>query len=227
MQCLYFVSYTIGMIMAFITGLPPGFVRVFAPRYLVWHVMAIVLTYLCVVSGFDWYYFTQTRFDNLPALTIPAALVGFFLPILAPILLYYWGEWRESKKFMRVAVVLAQAQALGWIVSSSYKALTGRIQPEFLPSQALEDISRQFNFGFWENGICWGWPSSHTTVAFAGAAALICFLYPKHKVLSVLVGLYALYIGLGVSVSVHWFSDFLAGAILGTLIGIVVARHAK
>ena len=204
-----------------------GFARVFAPRYLVWHAAAIVLTYLSVTSGFDWYYFAHTRFDNLSELTIPAALLGFFVPIIFPIILYYWGEWRGSHKLKSVAIAVAQAEGLGWLISSLYKSLTGRIQPELMHSSVMDDISRQFNFGFWENGIFWGWPSSHTTVAFAGAAALICFLYPKHKLLSFLVGAYALYIGLGVSVSVHWFSDFLAGAVLGTLIGIVVARHAK
>lgn len=215
------------MIREFLTGLPQGFVRVFYPRYLMWHALLIVLTYICVVSGFDWYYFTQTRFENLSAFSIPAALLGFFLPICGPIVVYYWSQWRGNARLRRVAIVVAQAQALGWGISSLYKAFTGRIQPEFVHTEVMEDISRQFNFGFWENGIFWGWPSSHTTVAFAGAAALICFLYPKHKVLSVLLGAYALYIGLGVSVSVHWFSEFLAGAILGTLIGVVTARASR
>jgi membrane-associated phospholipid phosphatase len=214
------------MILAFISGLPQGFARVFAPRYLLWHAAAIILTYLSVTSGFDWYYFTHTRFNNLFALTLPAALLGFFVPIITPVLIYYWGEWRKSRKLMRVAVAVAHAEALGWIVSSLYKAFTGRLQPEFLPSGVFEDLSRKFHFGFWENGIFWGWPSSHTCVAFAGVAALIC-LYPKNRPLALAAGAYALYIGLGVSVSVHWFSDFLAGAILGTLIGAVVAKHAR
>ena len=162
------------MIRAFVSGLPLCFARVFAPRCLLWHAAAIILTYLSVASGFDWLYFTRTRFDNLVGLTLPAAILGFFVPIVVPILAYYWGEWRGSRKLMRTAVVVAQAEALGWIVSSLYKAFTGRLQPELLPSAMLDDISRQFNFGFWENGIFWGWPSSHTTVAFAGAAALIC-----------------------------------------------------
>ena len=35
---------------------------------------------------------------------------------------------------------------------------------------------------------------------------------------------YALNIGLGVSMTIHWFSDFLAGAIIGTAIGTVVGK---
>lgn len=84
------------MIRAFLTGLPQGFVRIFAPRHLVWHAVAIILTYLCVTSGFDWYYFTHTRFENLFELTIPAAILGFFLPIGVPIVMYYWGQWRGA-----------------------------------------------------------------------------------------------------------------------------------
>jgi F0F1-type ATP synthase assembly protein I len=33
---------------------------------------------------------------------------------------------------------------------------------------------------------------------------------------------YALYVGIGVSMTIHWFSDFVAGAIIGTMIGTVV-----
>jgi membrane-associated phospholipid phosphatase len=35
---------------------------------------------------------------------------------------------------------------------------------------------------------------------------------------------YAGYIGLGVSMTIHWFSDFAAGAILGAVIGVVVGK---
>lgn len=209
-----------------------GFARVFAPRYLVWHAAAIVLTYLSVASGFDWYYFTHTRFSNLFALTMPAAILGFFLPIVVPIVVYYWGEWRGSRHLMRTGVAVAQAEMVGYAVTVIYKTFTGRTQPDFLPQTTLVDTSHGFHLGFLQNGsffdygLFWGWPSSHTTLAFAAAAAIIC-MYPKNRALAAVAALYALYIGLGVSVSVHWFSEFAAGAILGTLIGVVVARHAK
>jgi membrane-associated phospholipid phosphatase len=72
----------------------------------------------------------------------------------------------------------------------------------------------------------WGWPSSHTTVAFAMAACLIT-LYPGNKKLILFASLYAFYIGLGVSVTIHWFSEFVAGAIIGSVIGMVVGRSFK
>jgi hypothetical protein len=47
-------------------------------------------------------------------------------------------------------------------------------------------------------------------------------LFPKLRWLGCLVVAYALYVGLGVSMTIHWFSDFAAGAIIGTVIGTVV-----
>jgi membrane-associated phospholipid phosphatase len=36
-----------------------------------------------------------------------------------------------------------------------------------------------------------------------------------------------LYVGLSVSVTIHWFSEFVAGAIFGSLIGVVVGRSFR
>jgi membrane-associated phospholipid phosphatase len=91
---------------------------------------------------------------------------------------------------------------------------------------SLIDTSHGFQFGFLKGGMFWGWPSSHTTVAFAMSVCLIT-LYPKNKKLILFALLYAFYIGLGVSVTIHWFSEFVAGAIIGSVIGMVVGRSFK
>jgi len=70
----------------------------------------------------------------------------------------------------------------------------------------LVDISRSFQFGFLRHGIFWGWPSSHTTIAFSIAVTLFV-LYPKNLAVRILALLFAFYIGIGVSMSIHWFSD--------------------
>ena len=63
-------------------------------------------------------------------------------------------------------------------------------------------------------------------VAFAMAAA-VWTLYPSSKVTRCVALLYALYIGVGVSMTIHWFSDFVAGAIIGTVIGMTVGNFFK
>jgi len=47
------------------------------------------------------------------------------------------------------------------------------------------------------------------------------------KVAGFIVFIYALYIGIGVSLSIHWFSEFVAGAIIGTVIGVTVGKFYK
>ncbi len=207
----------------FLRGVPRGFIAAFRGRNILFHLFAITLTALFVLTSFDWWYFTQTRGGIFQSISLPAAIIGFFVPILAPVGLYWYGAFRNSNKTMQKAAILAHAGILGWIISSTYKAFTGRIQPEFLTYTSFIDNSRDFNFGFWEHGIFWGWPSSHTTVAFAMSVALV-YLYPRNKMLAAVALLYALFIGIGVSVSVHWFSDFVAGMIIGSVVGFAVTR---
>jgi membrane-associated phospholipid phosphatase len=101
-----------------------------------------------------------------------------------------------------------------------HPAVTGRVHPSHGVSA---DISHIFQFGFLRGGVFWGWPSSHTTIAFAMAVTLFQ-LFPKQRWLGYVVITYAFYIGIGVSMTIHWFSDFLAGAIIGTAIGAVVGK---
>ncbi len=88
------------------------------------------------------------------------------------------------------------------------------------------NTSHGFQFGFLKGGIFWGWPSSHTTIAFAMSVCLIT-LFPKHKFVLVLALVYALYVGLGVSVSIHWLSEFVAGAMIGSMVGRTVGESFR
>jgi len=214
------------MFKSLLKQLPKNIAGVFKGYNWVWHLIAITLTYILVRSGFDWWYFEATRSSTLLLLTLPAAVIGFFVPIILPVALYIFGEFWRDVKIKNSGSAVAQAGIIAWLVSSTYKAFTGRIQPEFITHTSTLDISREFNFGFFQHGIFWGWPSSHTAVAFAGTVALV-LLYPHKKIMRSLALLYAIYIGLAVSVSIHWFSDFVAGAIIGTVVGYIVAKSFK
>jgi membrane-associated phospholipid phosphatase len=169
-----------------------------------------------------------------------AALVGFLFPFLVPIILLIYGKIRKNLAFLNTGFALGQAAIIGYLISTFYKVWSGRAAPPLnylnnaildtkIPSHTsspILDISKVFHFGFLGNGIFWGWPSTHTTVAFAMALTL-CILYSKNKTIKILALIYALYIGIGVSMTIHWFSDFVAGAIIGTVIGIVVGKAFK
>jgi hypothetical protein len=58
-------------------------------------------------------------------------------------------------------------------------------------------------------------------------AVALALLYPKYRSVAAVALVYAFAIGLGVSVSIHWFSDFVAGAILGSLVGYITARKGS
>ena len=211
------------MFRSFFSGLPTLVYACVRGRMLLWHALAIVLTYILVMSGFDFRYFEATRGSALLSLTLPAAILGFFVPILAPVGLYVYGEVRNRVREKNAGIAMAQAGIIASLVAATYKAFTGRWQPEFYTHLSTVDISRAFHFGFFEHGIFWGWPSSHTAVACAGSVALV-MMYVKNMYARAALLLYALYIAVGVSVSIHWFSDAVAGAIIGSVIGYVVGK---
>lgn len=205
----------------FFSSFPRVIIANFTGARLVWNIIAMAVTYVIVASGIDWYYFLHTRQDILRPLFFPAIALGGMLPIFVPLFLIIGGYAARKKRVELSGWALGQAALAGSLISSAYKAFTGRLQPNI--DDITNNISTNFDFGFWNNGIFWGWPSSHTTIAFAMAFALIG-LYPKNRTIAYASIIYALYVGIGVSFSIHWLSDFVAGAIIGTVIGIIVGK---
>lgn len=206
----------------FLRGLHRHLLAPLSGYYLLAHAAAIALTLYIVLSGLDWKYFEATR-GIAQQLGLPAAIIGFFTPVLVPVLLYAYGHFRDNARIRLIASAIAQSEIAAYLISITYKAFTGRMQPEFYTALNTIDNSRDFNFGFLEHGVFWGWPSSHASVALAMVAALI-ILFPRHRPVQILAAAYGLFIALGVSVSIHWLSDAIAGAIIGTVAGIAIAR---
>jgi membrane-associated phospholipid phosphatase len=204
----------------FLVTLPRNFIGCFTSWTIAWHITAIILTFILVLSGFDWRYYLATRDPLLRSWMWPAVGVGGLLPLTLPLFLIVVGFIIQSPRIRLTGWAVGQAALLGSLISSAYKAFTGRAHPAH---NVGEDISHVFHFGFLRGGVFWGWPSSHTTIAFAMAATL-CTLHPKQRWLGFVAILYASYVGLAVSMTIHWFSDFAAGAIIGSVIGGVVGK---
>jgi len=202
-------------------------VACYRPKNIAWQVFAVALTYVLVVSGFDWWWFEHTRGFILQVWLFPAAIIGGLVPIALPVILFIEGQVKRKAQLMRAAWASAHAAIVGLGISMAYKALSGRLPPPFLSScQGLADSSGQFYFGILQKGTFWGWPSSHTTVAFAVAITL-AILYRNRPFVRWSALLVAFYVGIGVSTNIHWFSDVIAGAILGIIIGSAVAASFK
>ena len=213
------------MFREFVYKLPLNLLASFRGRNLAWHVFAMVLTALLVVTGFDWWFYTATRSEYFGWIIFAAGIGGFYVPVIAPVAIFVVGEIRKDRKMMDAGAMIAQSVIIASLIAAFYKALTGRYQPEFMNTIGSVDMSREFHFGFLQHGVFWGWPSSHAAVAFAGALVL-AYLYRSNFVrISAL--LYALFVAFGAGVGFHWFSDVLAGAIIGGVIGVVVARSER
>jgi len=205
---------------SFFATVPRHLLACFQGWAIFWHAVLIALTFILVWSGFDWFYFCSTRAPLLRTWMFPSAPIGALVPLTLPLILIGSGYITSQARLSRAGWAIGQAALIGSLLSSTYKACTGRVHPEHWIGA---DISHDFRFGWLRGGVFWGWPSSHTTIAFAMAVTLVT-LFPKPRWLGWLALAYALYIGLGVSMTIHWFSDFAAGAILGTIIGVGVGR---
>ncbi len=203
----------------FLRSLPRNLIKSFSGIRILFLIAAVAVTVLIVRSGLDWKYLLAVRDPSLNKMFFPAVVIGAFLPVSLPFFLLAVGTLFNRPKTALVGWAIGQAALIGSIVSSVLKAFTGRMQPDL--HNLLVDSSHGFQFGFMEHGIFWGWPSSHTTIAFAMAVTLVK-LFPKQRHLNVYSVLYAFYIGIGVSFSIHWLSEFVAGAFIGTAIGLSV-----
>jgi membrane-associated phospholipid phosphatase len=191
--------------------------------------VAILCTYLLVTTNTDWHYLLWIQDLPLRKILFFGVMLGGVIPMFIVPSIFIVSSIFKLLQIRFVTGALFLSSILGWLLSSFYKAWTGRIQP-LQKNGVFIDTSHDWNFGFLHHGIFWGWPSSHTTVAFAMSTALI-FLYPKNKLVTFLAALYAFYVGFGVTTRIHWFSEFIAGALLGGIIGYAVAitlrRHIK
>jgi membrane-associated phospholipid phosphatase len=203
------------------SNLLQNIIALYRGRNLLWQILFCIATYVLVVSGFDYFYFQSTRNETLVFISFSAALFGFLIPVFLPLGMYVYSRIKKSELIKNATYAIIQAGVLGLAVSSFYKVFTGRVGP--MHTAITTDITHMFRFGILKGGAFQGWPSSHTSVAFAISMALVT-LFPKNKLVKYSAIIYAIYIGLGVSTTIHWFSDFVAGAILGTIIGITVGK---
>lgn len=146
-----------------------------------------------------------------------------YLPTWGVLALGYWLVHRDqpqrSPRTNAYAWALVFGPALGGGLAELLKLMIRRLRPN---PDVFEYVFRPFADGFWSNrGM--GMPSSHTLVAFTGAA-LLAHLYPRARALW-----YTLAIGCAVTRVLalgHFLSDTVVAAILGVAVGGWVWRQA-
>ena len=207
----------------------PTIRSLYCGRNLLAQIVLCIATYILVMTGFDWWYLVHTHTIGSTPLFFAPALIGFLVPFIAPLYFLIRVKRQGNMRSRMIGYALGQAALLGWGVSTFYKIFTGRMGPHLRSLTApITDLSHGFRFGIYRGGAFQGWPSSHTATAFAMSFALVAlFPEPTWRDRSIRIGAiaYAVFIGIGVSTNIHWFSDVIAGAILGTIIGLAVGKR--
>lgn len=203
------------------------FVNSFAGYNSLNHIAAIGASTALVGYDIDWrYYHWFYQHPTLQYTTFPAVILGGIAPVALPAWFHYYGYKENDRQRRYTAYALGQAAMLSIAVSSLYKAFTGRLEPEIFQHQRSLEQSKQFEFGFLNNGIFNGWPSGHATNTMA-LAAVMSEMYPGQTSTEVIAYVGAVYVSIGVSTNIHWLSDAFAGSLIGYAIGKTVGRQFR
>src|SRR5262249_58205286 len=97
--------------------------RVFAPRRLPWHLLAIGLTVIFVTSGFDGWVAATARGTDIQAIAFSAGRIGFWTPIAAPLAMLAAGWLRRDGRLTTSAWRVAESEVLAVGMCAAYKAL--------------------------------------------------------------------------------------------------------
>jgi membrane-associated phospholipid phosphatase len=190
-------------------------------------------TYVFIESGLDWQYNRLAwEHGDLAWAGVPSLYIGYVVPLLLPGTLYLIGGKKDNIRLEAAGLALAQSLFISISFPAIMKGITGHISPGIIDvldhkrSENTADYSGDFDWGFGNRGFIAGWPSSHTTTAFAFAAAL-SEIYHEKTLLKAASYSYAVFIALGVSLCVHWSSEVLAGVLIGYAIGKTVGRDFR
>jgi membrane-associated phospholipid phosphatase len=195
-----------------------------------YHISAVGITYISVTSGLDAEILKITSGID-PAISSTIGHTGLFLgyiaPIAVPATLYFMSEKNSDLRTASYAVM--QSVAIAFAVGSFLKAITGRPGPD--PHSLNKDsLSKEFQFGFMQGGLHYGWPSGHLLTNTAMATSLVAFYPEKSWVKNIALG-YLAFLTFSMLIhdggSAHWFSDIVAGGLMGIAFGSTIGKNFR
>ena len=148
---------------------------------------------------------------------MPGMIMGTFGPFLIPGYMYFFSD---NQTLNNTGAVAIQATAVAFLYNNILKAISGRAHPDAENNSG--ELSRDFKWGFGRRGVFYGWPSGHSMTNAALAMSIASYRRDKPIVVAG-CALYAGYIAtsmvLGAKGEAHWFSDAVAGTLMGASIG--------
>ena len=160
----------------------------------------------------------------------PGAIAGSGVAALAAGLALYSNSTSANDLESRgAAFVIAQASLITVSYVILLKSITGRAHPTNTSPLTPQEQSEEFEF-FNRLRTGYGWPSGHMSHTVAVTSALAAY-YPEKtwlKWLSLGLSSYMLYtVSAFRSAQMHWFSDGVAGAMMGYAIGTTVGENMR
>jgi membrane-associated phospholipid phosphatase len=203
----------------------------FGGRNLLYHFAAVAVTPILVNGDVD--YRVEHFFNRHPTygeLAAPVPFTGELLPFVAGGSLLAYASFKKDEEVLGASFAVIQASLIELMDNVALKAITGRPGPNWRRVSNMEDLSEEFRFGFLRGGVYNGWPSGHTGATMAVVSALTNY-YPNKMWLKIAGYSLVAYTMYGV-VSVHrggmhWFSDAVAGALMGYAIGSTVGKYYR
>ena len=194
------------------------------------HLGGAALTPLIIKTGLD--ADVNDTFNNreIYPLRFPGVVVGYAAPFVLGLPLFIHGEVKENNESLRASYAVLQSTVITLSYVSLLKALTGRPNPDNDSSDSIRDQSEEFNFGVFNRGIYWGWPSGHMATTMALASTITHF-YPDRtwvKWAAYGTSAYMFYVVSSYDKGqMHWFSDAVAGGLMGYAIGSTVGSNFR
>jgi hypothetical protein len=168
--------------------------------------------------------------DSTSDLPLPGVAIGWIAPLAFIAPLYVYGKSESDDDSLGAAYALTQTTIITLSYISVLKGLTGRPAPRNSDEKSIREQSRDFNFGILERGINWGWPSGHVGTTTALVTTLT-YYYPEKAWLKWTGNSFIAYMIYTVSThnegQMHWFSDAVAGTLVGYAIGSTVGGNYR
>ncbi len=201
--------------------------------YSLFHLSAVGLTYAIIETDID--HKVSVYFHDNPKLSYwfyPVAFTGTLMPLFFSGYYYWTGKSDNDYKMIGAGYAVFQANIIALFYTSFLKFCTGRPNPNYKDNRSIREQSHRFRFGLSRGGIVRGWPSGHTAATITTFAALSAY-YPDNDWYRYGGYLYSLYTMIGMSAvrisdhQFHWFSDGVAGLLIGYTIGRTVGNYFR
>ena len=194
------------------------------------HLSAVAGTFLIIQSGLDYrvhnFFVRNTGFEKYSQTGVQ---IGSKLPALLSASLLGWGLISSSSRTIAAGSAVLQSFLLAGATTGVLKALTGRPNPDPVLYDGI-GASATFRFGILRGGIFHGWPSGHMLSNTAAVTSLLHF-FNRSTLLHIAGAAYLGYLFVSVTshgkATMHWFSETVAGSLMGYAIGSTVGTRFR